>query len=225
MAIEAMPSPCPAHAAPQTSETASDAAKHIKAVALKLFAERGIDGVSVRQIAEAAGQKNHNAITYHFGSKEALIRALIVEGAQAIDERRHAALDRAATAGGPRNVREVMEILVESSIDPHPPASGECYNRFIVGLQNANRALFLDALAGRWNSGYLRCLDEVRRLCPALPADLLNQKLVFMGTAMGGIISSREAELSDQSRRHPMWSAPETLPRIAAALAAMITAE
>ena len=61
----------------------SEAAEQLKAVALKLFAERGVDGVTVRQIAEAAGQKNHAAVTYHFGTKDALVRqlrALSVDG-------------------------------------------------------------------------------------------------------------------------------------------------
>ncbi|MCC2603673.1 TetR/AcrR family transcriptional regulator [Sphingopyxis yananensis] len=209
---------------PQTPPSpSSDAAKQIKLVALRLFAQHGIDGVSVRQIADAAGQKNHNAITYYFGSKDALIRELIVDGAKAIDQRRNAALDAAQASGGPSTVRQVMEILVDSSIDPNPPIWGESYTRFIVGMQMSNRALFMDALAGRWNSGYLRCLDDVRRLCADMPADVLNQRLVFMGAALGGIISGREAELSDHSRGHPMWSAPETLRRVAAALAAIIT--
>ena len=60
----------------------SDAAEHLKAVALRLFAEKGIDGVTVRQIAEAAGQKNHAVVGYYFGSKEALVRELIVDGAR-----------------------------------------------------------------------------------------------------------------------------------------------
>lgn len=207
---------------PPTASAPHDAPHHIKLVALRLFAQHGVDGVSVRQIAEAAGQKNHNAITYHFGSKDALIRELIVDGAKAIDQRRNAALDQAQAAGGPTSVAQVMEILVDTSIDPNPPTWGESYTRFIVGLQMSNRALFMDALAGRWNSGYLRCLDEVRRLCAAMPADILNQRLVFMGSALGGIISAREAELADHSRSHPMWSAPETLRRVAAALAAII---
>ena len=38
----------------------TEAAEHLKAVALKLFAERGIDGVTVRQIAEAR-QSQHAA--------------------------------------------------------------------------------------------------------------------------------------------------------------------
>jgi AcrR family transcriptional regulator len=191
-------------------------------VALKLFAERGVDGVTVRQIADAAGQKNHAALTYHFGSKEALIREMIVDGARAIDARRNAALDAASEAGGPRTVLEVMQILVETSIDPDPPAWGECYNRFVVGLQLSNRGLFMDALAGRWNSGYQRCLDEVRRLMHGIPPDVLNQRLVFMGAALGGILAGRETELADQSRVHPMWSHPDTLSRVAGALAAMI---
>ncbi|ALJ15423.1 helix-turn-helix domain-containing protein [Sphingopyxis macrogoltabida] len=206
--------------APSTAH--SEAPGHIKAVALKLFAERGIDGVTVRQIAEAAGQKNHAALTYYFGSKEALIRELIVDGARAIDERRNAALDRSVAAGGPRSVVEVMEILVETSVDPDPPPWGECYNRFIVGLQLSNRALFMDALAGRWNSGYQRCLDEVRRLMPQAPSDLLNQRLVFMGGAINGILAGRETELADRSRQHPMWSHAETLGRVARALASII---
>lgn len=200
----------------------SGAPAHIKTVALRLFAERGVDGVTVREIAEAAGQKNHAALTYHFGSKEGLIRELIVDGARAIDARRNAALDAAADSGGPHSVLEVMEILVESSISPEPPEGGEAYNRFVVGLQLSNRALFMDALANQWNSGYQRCLDQVRLLKKDIPQGQLNQRLVFMGSALGGILAGRETELADQSRLHPMWSHPDTLHQVAAALAAII---
>lgn len=205
-----------------TIASRSGAAALIKAVALKLFAERGIDGVTVRLIAEAAGQKNHGAITYYFGSKEALVRELIIDGARAIDERRNAWLDRTIASGGPHNVAEVMQGLVETSIDPDPPEWGECYNRFIVGLQMSNRTLFMDAVGGRWNRGYLRCLDEVRRIASRVPPDIMNQRLVFMGASMGGILAAREAELADQSREHRMWSRSQTLEAVARALAAII---
>jgi AcrR family transcriptional regulator len=209
-------------APPPTIRTA--ASEHLKAHALKLFAERGIDGVTVRQIADAAGQKNHAALTYYFGSKDQLVRELIVDGARAIDERRNTWLDERQAAGGPVSVFEVIRGLVVTSIDPDPPEWGECYNRFVVGLQMSNRALFMDALDGRWNRGYLRCLDEVRRLRPDMPPEMLNQRLVFMGGALGGILAGREAELADRSREHAMWSNLRTLDAVAQALAAIIEA-
>ncbi|MBU0677435.1 MAG: TetR/AcrR family transcriptional regulator [Verrucomicrobia bacterium] len=46
------------------------------AAASRLFAERGFDGVSVREIV-AAAQANLGAITYHFGGKEELFAAVI----------------------------------------------------------------------------------------------------------------------------------------------------
>lgn len=207
----------------KTGQTArTEAADIIKAAALKLFAERGIDGVTVRQIAEAAGQKNHAAVGYHFGSKEELVRELIVDGARFIDDQRNAWLDRAEANGGPHSVLEVIEILVRSSLNPNPPQGGDAYNRFVVMLGLTHRALFMDALEDRWNRGYLRCLNHIRRLKPNLPASLMNQRLLFMGAALGGILAGRERELADQSRPHPMWNAPSTLQEIARSLAAMI---
>lgn len=200
----------------------SDSAAQLKAAALRLFAVHGIDAVTVRQITEAAGQKNHAAVTYHFGSKHALIRELIVEGASAIDGRRNAWLDAAATDGGPRSVSEVVEGLVRTSISPAPPEGGECYNRFIAGLQISHRAMFIEALEGKWNSGYLRCLEHIRRLSPATSSAALNQRLVFLEAALGGIMAARERELADASRPHAMWSKDETLTEIAKALSRMI---
>jgi AcrR family transcriptional regulator len=202
--------------------TTDEPAARIKSVALRLFADRGVDGVSVREIAAAAGQKNHNALTYHFGSKEALVRELVVDGARAIDERRNAWLDQCERSGGCVSVVQVIEGLVQTSVDPSPPPEGESYSRFVVGLHISNRSLFMDALEDRWNSGYQRCLAHIRRLMPHVPASLLNQRLVFLGAALGGILSAREGELADSSRTHTMWSHPDTLRHVAHALAGLI---
>ena len=81
--------------------TRGSAAEQIKQVALRLFAEKGVDGVTVREIAAAAGQKNHGAVSYYFGSKEALVRALVMDGAMALERERNAALDGLEAQGGP----------------------------------------------------------------------------------------------------------------------------
>ena len=43
----------------------------------QLFGEHGIHNVSVRQIGAAIGSANNNVVSYHFGSKDALIDAII----------------------------------------------------------------------------------------------------------------------------------------------------
>jgi AcrR family transcriptional regulator len=44
----------------------------------RLFAERGIAAVSLRDVGAAAGQKNNAAVQYHFGDKENLVREVAV---------------------------------------------------------------------------------------------------------------------------------------------------
>lgn len=46
-------------------------------IAAELFAEKGFDGVSIRDITKAAGA-NLGAVTYHFGSKEGLFGEIIL---------------------------------------------------------------------------------------------------------------------------------------------------
>src|SRR5687768_8084123 len=52
----------------------------------QLFAERGIDAVSLREIGQVAGQGNNAAIQYHFGDREALVLAIFEYRSSATDE-------------------------------------------------------------------------------------------------------------------------------------------
>jgi AcrR family transcriptional regulator len=61
----------------------------------RLFAEKGINNVSTREIAREAGQKNHSALHYHFGDKESLLDALLDYRLIPLDNRRKILLDEA----------------------------------------------------------------------------------------------------------------------------------
>lgn len=202
----------------------NDAAQELKRVARRLFAERGVDGATVREIAEAAGQKNHAAVGYYFGSKESLIRELVIEGAMVIDERRNAWLDRLEADGGPHSIREVADVLIRASVGISGPGEDDDYNRFVVMLSVTHRALFLQALDGRWNSGYQRCLGHLRRLMPAMSPAMKNQRFVFLGAYLGGVLARREADLADTTRNHPAWSSERTLAHFASTMTALLEA-
>ena len=74
----------------ESSRAASeDTRNQLKAAAQMLFARHGVDAVTVQQIVSAAGQRNNAALHYHFGSKEELIRQLVVDGATVLEPHRH----------------------------------------------------------------------------------------------------------------------------------------
>ena len=54
----------------------SNVAERVRAAATTLFAERGFAGTSVRAICEAA-ETNVNAVSYHFGGKQALYQSIL----------------------------------------------------------------------------------------------------------------------------------------------------
>jgi AcrR family transcriptional regulator len=54
----------------------------------RLFAERGLEGVSFRQIGVAVGNGNHSVVQYHFGSKEQLVQAIFEYRLSHLNDRR-----------------------------------------------------------------------------------------------------------------------------------------
>ncbi|MCW0212151.1 MAG: TetR family transcriptional regulator [Pseudonocardia sp.] len=65
-----------------------------------LFAERGTEAVSLREIGRAAGARNVIAAQYWFNDRDGLIRALLDRHRTEIEARRHALLDAYESGGG-----------------------------------------------------------------------------------------------------------------------------
>jgi AcrR family transcriptional regulator len=77
----------------------------------RLFASRGIDGVSLREINRDAGARNASALQYHFGDRAGLLRAVLEKHRADTEPRRHALLDRYALDGEP-DTRSLVAALV-----------------------------------------------------------------------------------------------------------------
>ncbi len=65
----------------------------IIAAAEQLFAERGIDSVSLAEINNASEQRNRNAVQYHFGNKQNLLQAIFDKHGPLVHEHRLEILD------------------------------------------------------------------------------------------------------------------------------------
>lgn len=59
-----------------------------------LFAARGIDGVSLREINRASGAKNAVAVQYHFADRAGVVHAVLDKHRLPVEAARHAMLDR-----------------------------------------------------------------------------------------------------------------------------------
>jgi len=83
----------------------------------RLFAERGIEAVSLREIAAAAGQGNNNAVQYHFGSRQGLVLALTGYRMAQLDAPRRKMLDAAERSGRLQDVVTLFEIQCLPQVD------------------------------------------------------------------------------------------------------------
>jgi len=68
--------------------------------ATRLFAEKGVDNVSIAEIVRAADQRNVSAVHYHFGSRDEVLQAVLARHIPALATRRHQLLDQARSTPG-----------------------------------------------------------------------------------------------------------------------------
>ena len=106
------------------------------AAAEGLFAERGIDGVSLREINAAAGSRNASALQYHFGDRSGLIAAVLAKHGPAVEARRHALLDQYEA-----DVSADLRVLAGAYVRPlaaqlEDPDGGPGYLQVLADLVN-----------------------------------------------------------------------------------------
>jgi len=77
-----------------------------------MFAERGIEAVSLREVSASAGQRNNSAAQYHFGDRKGLLAAVYEARMAIVDERRHAYLEQLRADGRAGEVRGLVEAIV-----------------------------------------------------------------------------------------------------------------
>src|SRR5437867_1860288 len=120
------------------SVIAPSAKEQIVLAAERLYAERGIDGVSLRQIGAAAGNGNNSAVQYHFGSKDQLIQAIFEYRMPALHERRRLLI----AEHRPREVRSWVECYVRPIFE-QAEQKGSHYLTFVAALsQHGRRDVF-----------------------------------------------------------------------------------
>ena len=92
--------------------------KRVIEAAEKLFARRGIEAVSVRDITQAAGV-NLAAINYHFGTKNALAAEVFKQMIDPLNAQRLQLLDNVETRAGRKapGLEAVLEAMIRPAVE------------------------------------------------------------------------------------------------------------
>ena len=166
----------------------------------RLFGERGIDGVSLRQINTAAGQRNSSAAHYHFGSKEALVQAVYDYRMERVNARRLAMLDTLVGEGRQHDVRAIVETIVYPIVEEIMESEGGShYIRFLAQMIGHPQISLTALWSSRFAEGLARVIDLLKAALPDVPAAILGQRFGLMWEQTIHALADRE-RLSERAR-------------------------
>lgn len=111
-----------------------DTREALISAAERLFAQRGLAGVSVRDITLAAGARNQSALHYHFGGMEELIREVFARRFKDIEKQRMLRLAEVQKAGQSLDVHALIRAAVTPLLEACHDEDGRLYARFSVQL-------------------------------------------------------------------------------------------
>lgn len=149
-------------------------------VAERLFAERGIEAVSLREIGIAAGSANNGAVQYHFGDKPQLVRAIFERHQPAIDNHRGLLLAAAEKLGLIHDPRVLIVALLRPLCEHRDEDGRRSYAAFLAGLVRLMSISELRSMSAGLVPHTERLLSLLRATLPHLSADLFEVRTSLM---------------------------------------------
>jgi len=172
----------------------------------RLFAEHGFDGVTFKQITTEAGQRNASALQYHFGTKQALVQAIVMRRMPAINDRRHAMLDELEESGRDRDLRGIvcaMVLPLAEQLDDGTETGRRFYIRFLSQVLSNPRSAIVRLAPLEVNSGTVRAGTMAAALMTQFPPEILRQRLMSLLSFVVGALSNYERGTLDGSGDRP----------------------
>lgn len=165
-------------AAMDSQQEVADTPTQMLDVAERLFAENGIDKISIREIVRASGQSNLSAAHYHFGSREALIGAMLARRIRVINAIRHQRLDALVQTGRDGNCHAIVAASVGVLGDVVKTMPwGPDYVRVVAQALFSPHLNVWSLLDFETMSGHTRCTAMLRRVLPHLPMRVFKDRI------------------------------------------------
>ena len=161
-------------------------------MAEQLFARGGFQGVTTREITEGADQRNASAVTYHFGTREGLLLALLARRGAPVDEARGRLRDE---LGDEPTVTDLVRCLVAPYATLLSQGEGRSYVRIVAQLRGRFAAWRLESDATTTRN-LSRILDELEQRPAASPA-VQRERVLALIMLLTGSVAERARRIDD----------------------------
>ncbi|MDE3103736.1 MAG: TetR family transcriptional regulator [Acidobacteriota bacterium] len=149
----------------------------------QLFAERGFNGVSVRDITNAA-KVNSALLGYYFGSKEGLLAEVYTRHCEPLKQERLRLLHEFRARDGKLTLEDVLEAFLRPSLAAsHQAHDGRSFSRLRAILSVENSSLLEKLVAQNFDEASSHFVDELSQCLPHLSReDVLWRFHFLLGT-------------------------------------------
>jgi AcrR family transcriptional regulator len=201
-------------------------------VSEKLFGHCGLDGVSLREIALAAGQSNNAAVHYHFANKLGLLKEILDTRIAQTEALRQDWLMRLGEKGK-ANKKELLKIILLPVLEIRDQAGHYTFCRFLlqyllhpdtvahpVGelLENRRKR----AAGPRSNlTNSVWAVEALQRLYPEVPVPVFDKRLLALTLMFfASVVQHENSYLKKAPKLIPAFDAAPILDIALAALSA-----
>lgn len=178
------------------SRGTGDTKARILDAAEDIFIECGYEAMSLRQITSRA-DVNLAAVNYHFGSKEALIHAMLSRRLDKLNVERLKLLERFDAQLGDRLTCEHVlgaMFIPALRLSRDTRAGGPAFLRLLGRAYTDPSAFIHDFLNGHYATVAERFFDAFQRALPHLPREELGWRLHFAIGALSGVLAGADTD-------------------------------
>ena len=156
--------------------------ERILGAAESLFAQRGFDGASLRQLTTAAGV-NLAAVNYHFGSKEKLVEQIFRRRLDALNNSRLQALSLVEGAET-TTLEDVLSAFIRPALDLSHDESGSLFMRVLARAFAEHDDTLRQFLSDNYGHVMRQFTAEFARLLPQLTKQELYWRIDLVSGAL-----------------------------------------
>lgn len=165
----------------------------------QLFAAHGLDGVSLRQINKAAGQRNTSGLQYHFGSKDALVKAVFRHRLPEIDRRRAMMIVDIKEKGLKDDLPAIVRAMFMPLVEELDAGAGQrAYVRFLAQFYSHPKVRKAEETSDEYEEAYRMAQLFLERDIPPL---IVKQRLAMITGHVIYALGDLEARIVTGSTR------------------------